>query len=370
MSLHHIRRSGVLSTVACILILAACGNSTGIADPSGLVSPTSAPVEVTNDTPGQSNQTTTTSTAPELTTATTGEAVNDLATTESGSSDEAQPASYGLPDDYQDPTGWVESMTLRDESDGTLHDSSDDPRLASFVYRKYFAPLGSPAFPNSTDAQDLGDGLYYLGGFRWDPTQPNTGELILSRLVDCGGSEGEELWACDDYGFEPGLYAPLKQSQAFRISLDDRFTVHVSAVLEPVFEDEYYQSYSWLGQGPEFASLLADLHDVYTHLITAPTHEGATLDQIAAALQADTSCWSIFIEPWGPWAAWQMPGFPAFSYASRDIVPMCWYQEHCIDGGSTDDTARSFDSFISRSGSVHVVNGRVAMFYPGFSLGS
>ena len=370
MSVPHLRKSTVLSTIAWIGILAACGNSIEIADPSGSPLPTSTSVEVNTYAPDQPDQTTTTSNAPELTTTTSGEVVNDETTPESGSSDEDQTAAYGLPDDYEAPPGWVESMTLRNELDGTLYDSSNDPRLESFVYRAYFAPLGSPSFPDSTDARDLDDGLYYLGGFRWDPTQPDKAELVLSRLVDCGGFEGEGLWACDDVSFEPGIFAPLKYSQTFEISLDDRFTVLVSAVLEPIFENEYYQSYSWLGQGPDLASLLVELHNVYDELITAPTQDGATLDEIAGALQANPTFWSIFIEPWGPWAAWQMPGYPAISYASSDIVPKCWYQDHCIDGGSTGDTARSFDSFLSRLGSVHVVNGRVAMFYPGFELGS
>ena len=286
-------------------------------------------------------------------------------------------ARWGLPSDFEAPTGWVQAFNRYDPSSGTMVLTSDDPRFTAFEFivegccdAGLDARFGSPDFPDSDDALDLGDGLYYASIAKWNPDTPDSVTLEIKRVVDCGTPEGVDTYYCPIHEFEEGRFEAANASRFFRLILNDSVTVQISAALEPVDGDEYYSNYVWIGQGPELVDYLIELHSTYSRAVTDPFRSGASFADIAAGLYDEPSFREVVLEGWMPFGVWQPDNGPALMYDKPDsLVPICFDVTGCIDGGDPLATPQSFESLIGRWTGLHVVGGRLAFMLPGATLG-
>lgn len=308
---------------------------------------------------------------------TTSETTTETPTTTEAPNETSSP--YGLPSDYVAPPGWVESTSRFDDAVGAFVESVDDPRFTAFYWRVegcceagLEATFGSPELPDSDDATDLGDGLYIAAISDWDPADPNWLTMKIWRVVDCDSDDASEVYLCQDgrEGFEA-----LETSQTFRVRLDDNFSVQMSAILEPVGDDEYFTSYSWLGQGPAFATFLSELHAAYSVEAIQPYRSGETLSGIATANSDQSGFRVVALDgPWAPFGLWQQPGGPAFTYMTsfdnpESWVPMCFDSKFCVDNGNPGEAPLAFETLIGPRASLHVVRGRMAFLLRGATLG-
>lgn len=283
------------------------------------------------------------------------------------------PNGFGLPEGYIAPDGWVESVSRFDDGAGIFVESVDDPRFTSFIYMAegccdagLDATFGSPELPTSGSADDLGDGLYLASISSWDPSEPDVATINVSRVVDCGSPEGADTYFCPVYDLAPGRFEAMESFVPLRLALDERLTIHIGAALEPVEGDDYYTNYSWLGQGPAFQRFLSDLFDTYETLVVNPFRSGASLADVSENLYGDDSFRILEITEFDRLGIWQRPGQPALAYNIQDgPLPVCYDTSRCIDSGDTLETPRSFESLIARRASLHVVNGRMALLFPG-----
>ncbi|MDA2957531.1 MAG: hypothetical protein O3B66_04825 [Actinomycetota bacterium] len=261
-------------------------------------------------------------------------------------------------------------------------ESVADPRFTSFVWiaegccdAGLDATFGSPELPDSDDATDLGDGLYLAAISDWDPADPNWLTMKIWRIVDCGSDEAVDVYYCSINDFLPGRFEALETSETFRVRLDDNFSVQISAALEPIEGDTYYTSYSWLGQGPDFAEFLSELHAAYSVEVVEPYRSGETLSGIATATSEQSDFRLVVLDgPWMPFGLWQQPGGPALSYETNydtpdSWVPMCYQYELCVDGGIAGDAPPAFTTLIGSRAGLHVVNGRIGFLLLGATLG-
>ncbi|MFZ9852295.1 MAG: hypothetical protein ACO3GG_05325 [Ilumatobacteraceae bacterium] len=285
---------------------------------------------------------------------------------------------YGLPSDYVAPPGWVESTSRFDDAVGAFVESVADPRFTSFVWTAegccdagLDATFGSPELPDSDVATDLGDGLYLAAISDWDPADPNWLTMKIWRIVDCGSDEAVDVYYCSINDFLPGRFEALETSETFRVRLDDNFSVQMSAALEPIEGDSYYTNYSWLAQGPTFADFLVELHDAYSALVTEPFRAGASYADVAVNLFDEPRFRAVELgESFMPFGAWQPPDGPALTFHRQDsLVPICYADSDCIDGGDSQLTPAAFESLFNDRASLHVAGGRMAFVLLGASLG-
>lgn len=276
------------------------------------------------------------------------------------------------------PPGWVESISRYDDAAGDFVETSDDPRFTSFVWiaegccdAGLDATFGSPEFPTSDNAADLGDGLYIVNIAGWDPAEPEWLDMEVRRVVDCGSDEAAGLYYCENYAYQPGRFEALETSRTFRLRLDDNFSIQLSAPLEPVDGDEFYTNYSWIGQGLDFSQLLVDLHATYSTLVTEPFRSGASLADIDENLMGDSDFRRVELgAAFMPYGLWRPSGGPAVTFNVMDgLVPVCYSDENCIDGGDSQTTPASFESLFGKAAGLHVTEGRMAFLHLGAQLG-
>lgn len=331
------------------LLVSACGGSGSTEATPATTATTPTPTVADPATPGTVAQTDTTSSIP----------------------------AFGLPADYVAPPGWIESTSRFDNGAGIEVYSVDEPRLVGFLYTSegccdagLDASFGSPDFPRSDDARDLGDGLYLASITDWNPAIPDEITLSVRRVVDCAGPEAASTYYCPIHDFEPGRFEALDESREFRFDLDDDFIVRLFAALEPTDADEFYTTYTWVGNGPALADFLAQLHATYSALVTEPFRSGATYADIATGLDDEPTFREVSLSGWLPFGAWQPVGGPALTYDKPDsLVPSCSDARHCIDGGDPQSTPRSFESLIGQTAGLHVAAGRFAFTLMGATLG-
>ena len=307
---------------------------------------------------------------------TTSETTTETPTTTEAPIETSSP--YGLPNDYVAPAGWVESTSRFDDTVGAFVESVADPRFTSFVWTAegccdagLDATFGSPELPDSDDATDLGDGLYLAAISDWDPADPNWLTMKIWRIVDCGSNEAVDVYYCSINDFLPGRFEALETSETFRVRLDDNFSVQMSASLEPIEGDTYYTNYSWLAQGPTFADFLVELHDAYSALVTEPFRAGASYADVAVNLFDEPRFRAVELgESFMPFGAWQPPDGPALTFHRQDsLVPICYADSDCIDGGDSQLTPAAFGSLFNDRASLHVAGGRMAFVLLGATLG-
>ena len=307
---------------------------------------------------------------------TTSETTTETPTTTEAPNETSSP--YGLPTDYVAPAGWVESTSRFDDTVGAFVESVADPRFTSFVWTAegccdagLDATFGSPELPDSDVATDLGDGLYLAAISDWDPADPNWLTMKIWRIVDCGSDEAVDVYYCSINDFLPGRFEALETSETFRVRLDDNFSVQMSAALEPIEGDTYYTNYSWLAQGPTFADFLVELHDTYSALVTEPFRAGASYADVAVNLFDEPRFRAVELgESFMPFGAWQPPDGPALTFHRQDsLVPICYADSDCIDGGDSQLTPAAFGSLFNDRASLHVAGGRMAFVLLGATLG-
>lgn len=306
----------------------------------------------------------------------TGSADTPTSTSEGPSSPDTSSADSQPSNDVA-PPGWVESISRYDSATGEFVESSDDPRFTSFVWiaegccdAGLDATFGSPEFPTSDDAADLGDGLYIARIIGWDPAEPEWIVMDVRRVVDCGSDEAVDTYYCEIYDDQPGRFEALETSQTFRLRLDDDFTIQLSAPLEPVDGDDFYTNYSWIGQGPDFSRLLVDLYTTYSTLVTEPFRAGASLVDIDENLAGDPGFRRVELDSVMPFGLWKQSNGPAVTFNVMDgLVPDCYSEENCIDGGDSQTTPASFESLFSKAAGLHVTEGRTAFLLLGAQLG-
>ena len=343
---------------------------------------TASPKESVED--GSSDESAQTSTATVVSTTTVASATTAVATTtteptsarEEDRAVSKMPDGFGLPSDYVASAEWVHIS----QDSGTSPDDSGDLRLSAFYYRVescceggLVAAFGAPPFPESTSADDLGEGLYYAVVEDWVPEDPTRVTLSVNRVVECSSKDAVDIDLCQEYDYPDGRFEILKNSRNFELTLDDRVTVKIWALLEPEDQAAFYSNQTWLGQGPLFADLLTQVQRDYSDLIVGPASGGADAGTIEESLNADPKFRSVELDGvYEPFGAWQSGSLPALTYPVREpgsLGPMCWYRDLCIDQGQPFEAFRSFDSFIRRPGSLHVVNGTFALYFPGPSPG-
>ena len=332
--------------VASLILAAACGGTDDAAPPASTTSPPSTDVV---DTPTSITETPS----------------SDTSTTDPPSSGEIT------------PPGWVESISRYDDTAGEFVESSDDPRFTSFVWiaegccdAGLDASFGSPELPDSDDAADLGDGLYIAKISGWEPAEPDWVLMDVRRVVDCGSDQAAGLYYCEIYDYQPGRFEALESSETFRLRLDDNLSIQLSAPLEPVDGDEFYTNYSWIGQGPDFSRLLVDLHASYTKLITEPFRSGASFADIDGNLTGDSNFRRVELDSVMPYGLWRTPNGPAVTFNVMDgLVPDCYSEENCIDGGDSQTTPASFESLFGKAAGLQVTGGRMAFLLLGAQLG-
>lgn len=276
------------------------------------------------------------------------------------------------------PPGWVESISRYDDAAGDFVETSDDPRFSSFVWiaegccdAGLDASFGSPELPDSDDAADLGDGLYMARIIGWDPAEPEWVLMDVWRVVDCGSDEAADVYYCEIYDYQSGRFEALETSETFRLRLDDNFSIQLSAPLEPVDGDEFYTNYSWIGQGPDFSRLLVDFHAAYSDLVTEPFRSGVSVAEIEQNLAGDPSFRRVELgAAFMPFGLWRPSDGPAVTFNVMDgLVPDCYSDENCIDGGDSQTTPASFESLFGKAAGLHVTKGRMAFLLLGAQLG-
>jgi len=279
------------------------------------------------------------------------------------------PVFADIPADYQPPSGWIR-----------IEDDTDDLRLDAFAFRQegcceagLDTDFGSPELPATGLWSDIANGFYYATFTGWDPLRPDVVQMKIGRIVECSSPEASELYYCNG---ERGRFEYLPPFLPFEVPLGDFLTVKMVTYVEPTpeqFEDGFsLNSTSFLGQGPDFQALLSALYEDYIAYFIEPTAEGATLTDIDRSLENSPF---RYVGAWN--AVWERPTFPPFSYAGRydpenrfQAIPTCYDEgetKNCLPNvsGDPDGSPATFESLIVNSGSVHVRNGRWAIFYPG-----
>lgn len=391
MALRSQRRVRRCLLLACVTLGASCSSGDGtvaIPAPDNEVDvavdeiDTASPKESVEE--GSSDESAQTSTATVVSTTTVASATTAVATTtteptsarEEDRAVSKMPDGFGLPSDYVPPVEWVHIS--RDS--GTPLDDSGDLRLSAFYYRVescceggLAAAFGAPPFPESTSADDLGEGLYYAVIEDWAPDDPTRVNLSVNRVVECSSEDAADIDLCQEYDYPDDRFEILRDPRNFELTLDDRVTVNIWALLEPEDQAAYYSNQTWLGQGPLFVDLLTQVQRDYSDLIVGPTKAGADAGTIEETLKAHPNFRSLAMdEQFARFGVWQSGSLPVLTYNVNEpgsLGPLCWYRDFCIDQGEPYEAFRSFESFIRRAGSLHVVNGTFALSFPGPSPG-